>query len=50
MIAPVDESHLHGCVGERLGRLQPSEPTADDDDPSADALGEGLPPLATEPG
>ena len=35
VIAPVDESHLHGCVGERLGCLQPAEPTADDDDPSA---------------
>ena len=51
VIAPVDESHLHGRVGERLRRLQPAEPTADDDDPSAGVrIGKDLLPLAPEPG
>ncbi len=51
VIAPVDEGDLHGRVGERLRRLQPAEPTADDDDPSAGVgIGKDLLPLAPEPG
>ena len=49
VIAPVDEGDLHGCVGERLRRLQSPEPTADDDDASAGVgIGKDLLPLAPE--
>ena len=34
VVAPVDEGHLHGCVGERLRGLQSPKPAADDDDAS----------------